>query len=552
MLQKTEINIFVASSNELKEERVEFEKLVTQLNNQYRDYYHITLDIWEYSSEVISSERKQNDYNKLIIKSDIFIVLFHTKAGEYTVEEFNVAYKLFLESKKPQILVYFKNNKLESYDDSLIEFKIFLKKIGHFRSIFKDPSELIHKFSYQFELLHLADKLCNKFKKYYTGNLINDSFNTSLLSFNVLKYLVYNRLSYTNIWIGNSDIYYELQHMERLICRQLDEINERNWEKTNPRSYLFNNSNNKALFLVIESVDDYKELMLNTRKLKHIRNTILCFNFKSSALSKIYAMETYLQLNDKCVKVLTENKTESSNPLSLEDLVNYLNRSHLLNTKMGIRSKGFNDFLSFSKIDYEKLEINQLKNIFLNFILNFGEYEHKLEIIERVTNSCSIIYEALKTDLHLLTIFINNYLSIESFKTILEEKPERILFLTALNKINPLKTELYDLLVEKLPNEYFRKNYISGNVAIKPISKYEFWLLLHTHERLYSMLDIKNISPVIKYLNSIISPFNSSELSEIIEDPNMRFAYHLITEEENNRAYDHLSTMEENLYIYEI
>jgi hypothetical protein len=551
MPEKTEINIFVASSNELKDEREGFQNLITKLNNHYRDYYHITLDLWEYASDAISPERKQNDYNNLILKADIFIVLFHTKAGEYTVEEFNIAYKLFLENKKPQIFVYFKNNKSENYDDSLIKFKMYLKKIGHFRSIFKNPSELMNKFSDQFKLLHLADKLYEKFKMYNGGNLINDTFKTSLLSFNILKYFVYNRLSYTHIWIGNPEIYYEIQYLENLVFRQPYEIKIRSWEKRNAEICIFNNFCDKALFLVIENENDFVILRQNTNSLKNIKNTILCFNFKSIAVSKIYAFETYLQLKDKNIKIITENKTESSNPESIEVVVNHLYKSHLLNNKIGINKKGVNDFLSLCKIDYKKLNNNRHKYFFLNFILTFGEYEHKLEIIDRITNSCSIIYEAIKTDLHLLSIFLNN-LSTDSFKSILEEKPERILFLAALNKINPFKSELNDVLVEKLPDDYFYKKFINGDESIKPINKNEFWLLLKTHKNLHYTLDIKKLSPVIKYLTSIISPFNSSEFFEIFEDPNMRFAYHIITAEKNTGAYNHLSTMEENLYIYEI
>ena len=41
----------------------------------------------------MSKTRKQDDYNELVKKSDLFVCLFQNKVGGYSEEEFDVAYK---------------------------------------------------------------------------------------------------------------------------------------------------------------------------------------------------------------------------------------------------------------------------------------------------------------------------------------------------------------------------------------------------------------------------------------------------------------------------
>ena len=48
---------------------------------------------WEIFDPAYKGERKQTEYDHQVKKSDIFIVLFRTKAGKYTIEEAEVAKK---------------------------------------------------------------------------------------------------------------------------------------------------------------------------------------------------------------------------------------------------------------------------------------------------------------------------------------------------------------------------------------------------------------------------------------------------------------------------
>ena len=57
----------------------------------------------------MSQTRLQDEYNKVVQNSDVFVSLFFTKVGKYTEEEFTKAFDKFQEDGKPLIFTYFKN-----------------------------------------------------------------------------------------------------------------------------------------------------------------------------------------------------------------------------------------------------------------------------------------------------------------------------------------------------------------------------------------------------------------------------------------------------------
>ncbi len=118
------IKIFLASSNELKEDRDQFEILIRRKNNEWiaENKPYLELQIWEEASDAMSATRSQDEYNKIIQEVDIFVMLFWTKVGKYTHEEFKLAKKLFEETGKPRILVYQKAASPEKQEQSLKDF----------------------------------------------------------------------------------------------------------------------------------------------------------------------------------------------------------------------------------------------------------------------------------------------------------------------------------------------------------------------------------------------------------------------------------------------
>lgn len=154
------IKVFVASSKELEEDRKDFEIFIGRKNKQLiKDNKFIELVMWEDFIEHMSQTRLQDEYNKAIKECDIFIMLFCTKVGKYTEEEFEKAFKSFKENNKPLVYTYFKEGNVNlgniSRDDmnSLWAFQDKLRKLEHFTSKYKNFSDLEAKFISQLEKL---------------------------------------------------------------------------------------------------------------------------------------------------------------------------------------------------------------------------------------------------------------------------------------------------------------------------------------------------------------------------------------------------------------
>lgn len=86
----TTISIFIASSSrDTTHERVVIGDAVRMLSDQYESRgYRLRLNCWEDFTPEFTGERKQTEYNEVLIKnSQIFIALFREVCGNYTQEE---------------------------------------------------------------------------------------------------------------------------------------------------------------------------------------------------------------------------------------------------------------------------------------------------------------------------------------------------------------------------------------------------------------------------------------------------------------------------------
>jgi len=154
------IQIFLASSEELLEERKEFDLYFRQRNGELHGQ-GICLEIirWENFFDAMSKTRLQDEYNKAIRNSDICVCLFLTKVGKFTEEEFDVAYSQFKDSGKPYIYTFFKeatvhigNMRVEDII-SLDAFKKKLGALGHFYTSYKSIDDLKLQFRNQLDKL---------------------------------------------------------------------------------------------------------------------------------------------------------------------------------------------------------------------------------------------------------------------------------------------------------------------------------------------------------------------------------------------------------------
>ena len=154
------LRIFLASSSELRDDRREFESVVGRQNNEWvHQGVYLELIIWEDFFDGMSQTRLQDEYNKAARESDIVVMLFSTKVGKYTEEEFETAFGQFKATNKPVIFTYFKDIQIstaaanEADLMSLWAFRKKLSTLGHFPTIYKDTGDLKYHFDQQLEKL---------------------------------------------------------------------------------------------------------------------------------------------------------------------------------------------------------------------------------------------------------------------------------------------------------------------------------------------------------------------------------------------------------------
>ncbi len=153
------IKIFLASSEELIDDRNAFGNLVRRLDKIYEKRgIRIELFEWEDYDAAYNYRRKQDEYNDQIKASDMFLALFHTKAGKSTIEEFDIATEEFKKKASPKVYTYCKDlraGELESPE--LTEFKERLfNEIGHYWSHYNNRDSMQLHFVMQLQLVETS------------------------------------------------------------------------------------------------------------------------------------------------------------------------------------------------------------------------------------------------------------------------------------------------------------------------------------------------------------------------------------------------------------
>ncbi len=155
MTDRKIIEIFLASSSELREDRDQFRIFISEKNNEYIEQnIFLKLVLWEDFLDAMSRTSLQDEYNKAITKCHVFVSLFKTKVGQYTEEEFDHAFGAFKENNRPLIYTYFKDSLVRRSEInkniySLIKFKDKLSDLGHFYTYYDNINELKYKFEQQ-------------------------------------------------------------------------------------------------------------------------------------------------------------------------------------------------------------------------------------------------------------------------------------------------------------------------------------------------------------------------------------------------------------------
>lgn len=151
------IKLFLASSSELKEDREQFEIFIyRKCKAWYEKGIFLHLDIWEDFLDAMSTEGLQNEYNKAVADSDIFILLVHNKVGKFTSEEFEKAFGTFKENHKPFIFTYFKTPFTTQKKEDLLSLWAFeekLQELKHYKTEYHQIEGLREHFGNQLDKL---------------------------------------------------------------------------------------------------------------------------------------------------------------------------------------------------------------------------------------------------------------------------------------------------------------------------------------------------------------------------------------------------------------
>ena len=157
------IEIFLASSKELAKDRNDFEIFISRKNNELIPKgVHLRLNLWEDFIDAMSNTRLQEEYNNAVRQSDIFVMLFFTKVGLYTEEEFSSAFGQFKATSKPIIYTYFKDSQITTGSvnkkdmKSVWAFQKKLQSLGHYQTKYKNIAELKLHFNEQLEKLDFS------------------------------------------------------------------------------------------------------------------------------------------------------------------------------------------------------------------------------------------------------------------------------------------------------------------------------------------------------------------------------------------------------------
>ena len=78
------IKIFLASSKDLIEERDGIDLVISSFNRKYLNK-KISFEVirWEEKNQSFNGDRKQEDFNQIMLKCDVVLVLIGNKIGKY-------------------------------------------------------------------------------------------------------------------------------------------------------------------------------------------------------------------------------------------------------------------------------------------------------------------------------------------------------------------------------------------------------------------------------------------------------------------------------------
>jgi hypothetical protein len=160
------IRLFLASSSDLENERKEIGLWINRKNKELlQKNLFIELVVWEELLHSFQGKRVQEYFNEEMLRCDIVIALFYSKVGQFTKEEFELAYTSLKEGKKPHYLFVGFKTKLPDIVDlnfvKVIQLRVQIEQNEQLYLSFESVSQLILKLDAQLNmcLANYLDKI---------------------------------------------------------------------------------------------------------------------------------------------------------------------------------------------------------------------------------------------------------------------------------------------------------------------------------------------------------------------------------------------------------
>ena len=442
---ETIIKIFLASSIvEFEHERHELGDYISSLNKHFLERgILLQFEKCEDLSNAISDVRKQEEYNQVIRDSDFFYIVFGKSAGEYTIEEFDVALEHFRKEKKPHIYTFFQ--KLPEGVEATDSVKAFMtrldKEIGHYYSLFSHIDSI--KLNMLLEITRL--KMLNEKIDIRDGKaLVNGKEMLSLENVPIFRnneelqklqeeisvlrkeraelaakfaenpddMEVYHKLS--EVANRNKETTEQLQKMEKTILDLCSTIAERNssgkpinwWEKE--ASQCLDEGNYEGALAILRDPGMEKELeqaeeiggSVQDRRIGYINAKRLQIQtLKSKGVNQETLPEIY-ECYEKCEKIAKKNRLETDNIyeyasflLDQNEYKNALDKAEWLQKYYDSEEDVYNNFIE----NHRKADLYNLLGMLYSETNRYVEaeeaYKKEIEIYERLAEENPVAYK---------------------------------------------------------------------------------------------------------------------------------------------------------------
>lgn len=380
------IKIFLASSEELTDDRNAFGNLVRRLNKIYEKRgIHIELFEWEDYDAAYNNRRKQDEYNEKVRESDMFLSIFHRVAGRFTIEEFDVAIEHFSHHASPKIYTYCKDlNPGEIETPELTEFKRrLLEEMGHYWNHYANRDTMQLHFVMQ---LQYVESVGNNALKIENGCVVFDDLQVA--SVENLPFACQNedfrrmthRLSELPILIAKKKETIEKYPDDEDFVNELQDL----IDEYNKLKDYFNDYQIK-LFDVAKNI----ALLQGSTITKRIHRAIEAFNKGFVREANIILNEAEFDgtkaLNEyKRSKEITEHKRE--NVIGAIAEMQLKATTIMADESLPIDTRIDSCIELYAQIDDMAREIQYDPNKYLNFLTNYGSFIEKYSLDHKIVD----------------------------------------------------------------------------------------------------------------------------------------------------------------------